>query len=175
MKRNIIILLLILLLSAGVIVGWCSSQGNQAQEASLHQADLSHAASHAHSGQAHAEPMSLVAIMGLMITEIQQVGHGIFNENYALIEKSAAGIADHPPIRTEDLQLVKETLGQQAEKFEQLDEQVHHHADSMRLAAGRKDMDEILRQYSVVQHGCVECHARFRSRIVNARNSEKRL
>jgi cytochrome c556 len=50
---------------------------------------------------------------------------------------------------------------------------VHHHSDSMRMAALQEKMQEVLRHYRVVQQGCVDCHANYRTKISKARKTDK--
>src|SRR5699024_5108062 len=136
MGRNTITLILILLISAGIFGGWSYNQKSSAKAASQPKM-ASNAASISIKQQAQPEPKSLRAIMGMMLASMQQFDLGLYNENYGLMANEAGNIADHAPIKKEDLQLLKKTLGKQMAKFEQLDMQVHHHADSMRLAAQR--------------------------------------
>lgn len=168
MRRNRITLLVIPLILVVVIVGWLYSQENNVDNMNLNKVKSSDATSAGDYQQSKPDPMSLIVIMDMMLSNMQKVDAGIYNENYGLIEESAGRIADHPPIRKKDLQLIKETLGNQMKTFAKFDNKVHHHADSMRMAAHQKDMDEILRHYSIVQSGCVSCHAHFRSRILKA-------
>lgn len=169
MKRNTITLTLILLVSAGVLAGWSYSQKSNGKTAS-HLKGSSPDVSLVKL-QPQPESKSLVAIMGMMISSMQEIDLGLYNENYSIVEKGAGNIADHAPIKKEDLQLVKKTLEQDMNKFQELDMQVHHHADSLRMAARQENMVEILRHYSIVQQGCIDCHARFRSSIRTARTN----
>lgn len=113
--------------------------------------------------------MPLVPMMRLLLSDIQQIDEGIYLEDYAMIEDGAEAIAHHPAMTEEDKIRIKTTLGPQMPRFVSLDMTVHHHADSMRLAAVQKNMREILRHYTIVQQGCVDCHTRFRDPVTEAR------
>lgn len=115
------------------------------------------------------ETMPLIPMMQQLLADIQQVDHGIYTENFTLIEEGAGNISNHPTMTEEDKKLVKETLGPEMPQFVDYDMIVHHHADSMRMAALQENMEEILRHYRIVQQGCVDCHTAFRSDIMEAR------
>ena len=113
--------------------------------------------------------MPLVPMMRLLLSDIYRVDEGIYLEDYTMIEDGAGAIADHPAMTEEDKKRIKETLGKMMPRFVSFDMTVHHHADSMRLAAVQQNMSEVLRHYSIVQRGCVDCHTRFRDPITEAR------
>lgn len=115
------------------------------------------------------ETQPLVPMMQQLLADIQQVDHGIYTENFVLIEEGAGNISDHPAMTAEDKKLVKKTLGTKMQQFVDFDMIVHHHADSMRMAAQQENMEEILHHYRIVQQGCVDCHTAFRSDIMEAR------
>jgi cytochrome c556 len=58
-------------------------------------------------------------------------------------------------------------------KFVAFDMSVHHHADSMRMAAMRKKMQKVLNHYRIIQQGCVDCHSNYRTEISKARKADK--
>lgn len=115
------------------------------------------------------ETLPLVPMMQQLLSNIQQVDRGIYTENFTLVEEGAGNIADHPTMTAEDKKLVKGTLGTEMKQFVDYDMTVHHHADSMRMAALQENMEEILHHYRIVQQGCVDCHTAFRSDIMKAR------
>lgn len=116
------------------------------------------------------ETKPLVPMMQQLLTDIQQVDRGIYTENFDLIEEGAENISDHPTMTAEDKKLVKETLGEEMKQFVEFDMIVHHHADSMRMAAVQENMEQVLRHYNIVQQGCVNCHANYRNDIMEARD-----
>ncbi len=118
------------------------------------------------------ETMPLVPMMQQLLTDIQQVDRGIYTEEFELIEQGAGRISDHPTMTSEDKKLVKKILGTEMKQFVEFDMLVHHHADSMRMAAIQEEMKEVLRHYRIIQQGCVDCHSNFRESISSARTGE---
>lgn len=119
--------------------------------------------------QQQPETMPLVPMMQLLLSDMQKVDEGIYTEDYEVIAENAGNIAEHPTMTEEDKKLVKTTLGEQMKQFVAFDVTVHHHADSMRIAAEKENMIEVLRHYNIVQQGCVDCHANFRSQIIEVK------
>lgn len=119
--------------------------------------------------QVQPETMELVPMMRLLLSDVYTIDEGLYTENYSLIEKGAAGIAGHPGMTMEDRELIKNSLGREFKKFVEFDMTVHHHADSMAQAARQKNMEEVMRHFSIVREGCLDCHKNFRTDIMNAR------
>lgn len=115
------------------------------------------------------DTLPLVPMMQQLLNDIQQVDRGIYMEDYSIIEEGAGRISDHPGMTPEDKELVKSTLGAEIQDFVEFDMIVHHHADSMRMAAVNEEMQKILYHYRIVQSGCVDCHSNFRDQITSAR------
>lgn len=116
-----------------------------------------------------ADTMALVPMMQQLLTDIQQVDRGIYTENFAMIEEGAENISDHPTMTPEDKKRVKKTLGEEMQQFVNFDMIVHHHADSMRMAAVEENMQKVLKHYRITQQGCVDCHSNYREPISTAR------
>lgn len=119
--------------------------------------------------QKQVKTLPLVPMMQQLLADMQQVDQGIYTENYSIIEKGSGQISNHPTMTPEDKELVKSTLGTEMQKFVEYDMIVHHHADSMRMAAINENLQEILHHYRNIQLGCVDCHSNFRDLISSAR------
>ncbi len=115
------------------------------------------------------DPLTLQSIMRLISANMGIINEGIYTEDYHLIEEGAAAINDHPPLSPVSLELVKSTLGPRMQAFQEYDNIVHGHADTIKVAAQQKNMQKVLDSYQIVQKGCVSCHAAFRNEIVKAR------
>lgn len=115
------------------------------------------------------ETMPLVPMMRLLLNDMYTIDEGIYTENYQMIEEGGEAVSDHPVMTEEDKKLVKDALGEEMKKFIKFDMIVHHHADSIAIAARNEKMNEILRHYRIVQQGCVDCHTSFRTKISEAR------
>lgn len=123
--------------------------------------------------QQQPKTMPLIPMMQQLLTDMQTVDQGIYTEDFELIAKGAGDIANHPKMTDEDKKIIKQTVGQEIKKFVSFDMVVHHHADSMRMAAMQKKMQKVLNHYRVVQQGCVDCHSNYRTEVSNARKAEK--
>lgn len=114
---------------------------------------------------ADADSLELHTIMRLLLSDMDSINEGIYTMNFSLIEAGAAGINNHPPLEEKTLTLVKETLGERMEVFGSFDHTVHSRADSLREAAARGDMNNVLDHYYIIQQGCVNCHTAFQEEI----------
>jgi len=123
--------------------------------------------------QQQPKTMPLIPMMQKLLTDMQTVDQGIYTENYEMIAHGAGGIADHPKMTIKDKKIIKQSLGQEMKKFVAFDMSVHHHADSMRMAAMRKKMQKVLNHYRIIQQGCVDCHSNYRTEISKARKADK--
>jgi len=115
--------------------------------------------------EASSEP--LLPLMHQLMADMNQVNTGIYMEQYALIDSAAYNIAHHPKINPEQMKIIKKNLGDEMQEFVRLDMIVHHYADSISLAARHEDMQKIMKHYTIVQNGCVDCHNQFRARLRN--------
>lgn len=121
------------------------------------------------SQQQQPETQPLIPMMRVLLADMQTVDQGIYTENFELVAKGASGIANHPKMTAKDKKIIKKTLGKEMNEFVAYDMTVHHHADSMRMAALQEKMQEVLRHYRIVQQGCVDCHSNYRKEISEAR------
>ncbi|MFA5670593.1 MAG: hypothetical protein WC967_15250 [Balneolaceae bacterium] len=128
-----------------------------------------------HNSDQHAEPepQSLKAIMQLLMMDMHTVSMGIYLENYEVIYSGGKNINSHPGIIKEEQKELADILGVEMNSFHGMDMVVHHHADSIAMAAKEKDMQKVLHHYQIVQNGCVSCHVAFRDRILEAKSSVK--
>jgi len=119
------------------------------------------------------ETQPLIPMMQQLLADMQLVGQGIYMHQYEVIAEGADGIANHPKMTQKDKQIIKKKLGKEMKRFVAFDMTVHHHSDSMRMAALQEKMQEVLGHYRVVQQGCVDCHANYRTKISKARKTDK--
>lgn len=108
-------------------------------------------------------------IMQRLMMDMQTIEVGIWNENYDTIWSGANNIVNHPKIPLAQRKEIKGILGKKMKAFVALDKQVHSHADSLAQDAKERNMNEILKHYSIIQQGCVSCHANFRTKIIESR------
>lgn len=112
---------------------------------------------------------SIKTVMQRLMMDMQTIEVGIWNENYETIWSGAKNIVNHPKILKEEREEIAGILGEQMKAFVAFDKQVHNHADSLAQDAKAKNMNEILKHYTIVQQGCVSCHANFRTKIIEGR------
>ncbi len=118
--------------------------------------------------QIEPDPQPIKTVMQRLMMDMHTVTLGIYMENYETIYLGGHGIAAHPKIIMEQRKEIAGILGSQMKSFASMDMVVHHHADSLAMAAKAKDMQNVQRHYQIVQNGCVSCHATFRDKIIEA-------
>jgi hypothetical protein len=118
--------------------------------------------------QPEPEPQPIKTVMQRLMMDMHTVTLGIYLENYETIYSGAHAVASHPKIIMEQRKEIAGILGNQMKSFAAFDMVVHHHSDSLAMAAKNRDMQNILRHYQIVQKGCISCHATFRDKIKEA-------
>ncbi len=117
--------------------------------------------------------LQLKSIMTDLSARMQAVVVAIGAGDFAEIESNASVIADHdkPPM-TERMKILG-FLKSRASQFKKMDGKVHDNASDMAEAAKREDMEGVLKSFSIVLAGCVECHTGYRDDIVEHFYSQK--
>ncbi len=118
------------------------------------------------------DSLDLRTIMRLIMMDVHTINEGLYTHNYDLVESGAAAINTHPQLSDKKREEIRDVLGENMPAFGKYDKIVHDYADSIRVAAVNRDMDQILDHYSVMQQGCVNCHMSFQDEIRKARLSE---
>lgn len=105
-------------------------------------------------------------IMKEMGGNMQIITDGISREDWALIEKTAPLIADHPqPPLTEKMRIIA-FMGSDMGKFKGYDGETHKAAEALRQAALIRDGQEVIAAFQRLQTTCYSCHRDFRSPFV---------
>lgn len=113
-----------------------------------------------------AEPLALQKIMKDLGTHMQTVTDGISREDWALVEKIAPLIAEHPqPPLTEKMRIMAFMVTNMG-KFKAFDGQTHEAANEMAKAAQAKDGQKVISSFQKVQSSCLGCHQAFRAPFV---------
>jgi hypothetical protein len=115
-----------------------------------------------------AVPRKLRSLMTGLSIEMQRIQAGLWLEDFLMIEEGARAIAQHPRITPEEIQAIRQALGDEFEAFVQFDVRVHDEALEVAKAAEGKNLALILRHYSRIQQGCLACHAGYRVRVQKA-------
>lgn len=117
------------------------------------------------------EEKPLLEVMQGLMENMEQINRGIWYEQYGMIDTAATQIAHHPKALAEERSAIAKKLGKEMSQFAQFDQVVHHHSDSIAMAARQQDMSEILRHYQIVHSGCVNCHSNYRDRLQSTLNA----
>lgn len=111
-------------------------------------------------------PLALHKIMQDLGKDMQVITDGISRENWEMVAKAAAEIADHPrPPLTERIRILG-FVGSDAGKFKGYDEKTHQTARELEQAADRRDGQAVISAFATLQNSCLACHQSFRKPIV---------
>lgn len=109
-----------------------------------------------------AKALALRSIMKELGSNMQVITDGISREDWALIEKTAPLIADHPqPPISEKLRIIS-FMGGDIGRFKGYDEGTHKTAEELKQAAGTKDGHSVISAFQRLQETCYGCHRQFR-------------
>lgn len=111
------------------------------------------------------ESTSLQAIMQGLGDNLAEIADGLMADDLALVERGATGIADHPRIPPEEVQLVAKELGDEMAAFKQFDMQVHDLAVEIGAAARAGDAAAAVSKLQAMIDGCFACHVAYKDRV----------
>lgn len=114
-------------------------------------------------GAQAAEPLELQKIMKELGKQMQMVTDGISREDWALVEKIAPLIADHPQPPLDEKMRIMGFMGANMGKFKAFDGETHEAALEMKGAAQAKDGQKTIAAFQKLQLTCLACHQTFRS------------
>jgi cytochrome c556 len=114
-------------------------------------------------GGAHAaEPLALQKIMKDLGRNMQTVTDGISREDWALVEKTAALVADHPqPPLSEKIRILG-FAGANVARFKAHDGETHAQAQAVGKAAKAQNGPGVILAFQKLQTSCYACHSEFR-------------
>lgn len=121
-----------------------------------------------HGGHAAApgEGAPLLVIMQKLGADVMALTHALMVEDRQQVANTSHAIAEHAPIAPDEVERIHRELGDEMVEFERLDEAVHQSSVRLHESAAAGDMDEVLDRLGEVQRGCIECHSRFRERLL---------
>ncbi len=112
-------------------------------------------------------PLALRQIMKELGRNMQAITDGISREDWALIEKTAPHVADHPqPPLSERLRLMA-FAGTDAGRFKAYDGETRAAAEAVAKGASAKDGKATILAFQRLQTGCFNCHRQFRKPFVD--------
>jgi len=109
---------------------------------------------------------SLVEIMQALETDLAEVAHGIWTQDFTIMAAAATRIANHPKVSAEQLSVIKAELGEEIGAFVQFDQIVHSSAVELADSASENaNIADLFRIYHTIETGCYSCHAAFQERV----------
>jgi hypothetical protein len=111
------------------------------------------------------EPTSLQVIMQGLGDNLADISDGLMADDLELVERGATGIANHPRIPPEQVQLVAAELGEEMAAFKQFDMRVHDLAVEIGAAARAGNSATAVSKLQEMIDGCFGCHAAYKDRV----------
>jgi len=115
---------------------------------------------------AKAKPLALRTIMQDLGKNMQAATDGISREDWEVVAKAAAAIADHPRPPLGEKMRILGFVGSDAGRFKAYDEKTHQAARGLAQAANQKDGQAVIAAFATLQTGCLTCHQTFRRPFV---------
>ena len=109
-----------------------------------------------------AQPLALRGIMQDLGRHMQTVTLAIAREDWALVEKTAPLIAEHPQPPLMEKTRILRFVGTDMGKYKNHDRKTHEAAHALAQAAKNKDGIAVIAAFQSVQTGCHGCHREFR-------------
>jgi len=97
-----------------------------------------------------------------------EIADGLLTDDLELVEHGATGVATHPRIPPEQVQLVARELGEEMPAFKQFDMRVHDLALEIAAAARASDKTAAIGRFQGMIDGCFGCHIAYKDRVANA-------
>lgn len=111
------------------------------------------------------EPTTLQTIMQGLRDNLVSIADGLLTDDLTLVEQGANGVASHPQIPPQQVQLVARELGNEMAAFKQFDTQVHELAVDIGAAARAGDTTAATAGFRNMIDGCLGCHAAYKDRV----------
>ena len=111
------------------------------------------------------EATSLKEIMQGLRDNLVEISDGLLVDDFEQISRGALGIAEHPRIPPEQVQLVAGELGEEMPAFKRLDTLVHDLALEIDVAARARDRNAAISGFTQMLDSCFACHATYKDRV----------
>jgi len=111
------------------------------------------------------EPTTLQQIMQDLSDDLVVISDGLLSHDLELVVNGAKGIAEHPQIPPEQVQLVARELGAEMPAFKQFDVRVHNLAVEIGAAASAGDREAAVSGFHRLVDGCLACHDAYKDRV----------
>ncbi len=113
-----------------------------------------------------AEPLALQRVMKDMGRNMQTITDGISREDYAVVEKAALAIANHPQPPVGEKMRILSFVGSNATRFKAFDGETHDNAMALVHASKNGNGEETIAAFQKLQYSCMACHQAFRKPFV---------
>jgi hypothetical protein len=110
---------------------------------------------------------TLQAIMQGLRDNLVEIADGLLADDLELVERGATGIATHPRIPPEQVQLVARELGEEMPTFKNFDLRVHDLAVEIGTAARAGDKTAAIGKFQGMIDGCFGCHTAYKDRVAS--------
>ena len=119
-----------------------------------------------------ADAPSLKEIMQGLRDNLIEISDGLLTDDFTLVSKGAASIAEHPKIAPAEIKLVAAALGPEMAAFKHLDTLVHDLSLEISDAAKALDGDAANAGFLRLIEGCFDCHRSYQERVAAALSPE---
>ena len=113
-----------------------------------------------------AQPLAMRGIMQDLGRYMQTVTLAIAREDWALVEKTAPLIAQHPQPPLMEKTRILRFVGTEMGKYKSHDHKTHEAAHALGQAARNQDGVAVIAAFQSIQSGCYGCHREFRKPFV---------
>ena len=113
-----------------------------------------------------AEPLALQGIMNDMGRNMRMIVDGLSREDYAVAEKAAQAIADHPQPPIGEKMRILGFVGGNTPRFKALDGETHANAMAVVSATKSGKGEDAIAAFHRLQSSCLACHQAFRKPFV---------
>lgn len=113
-----------------------------------------------------AEPLVLQKLMKDLGKHMQTITDGISREDWALVEKTAPLIGEHPQPPIMEKTRIIGFMGSKMGKFKAYDGETHEAAHALAQAAKNGDGRAVINAFQALQTSCYNCHQEFRKPFV---------
>lgn len=114
-----------------------------------------------------AEPLALQRVMRDMGRNMQAITDGISREDYAVVEKAALAIANHPQPPMGEKMRIRSFVGSNTARFKAFDGETHDNATALAHASRSGNGEESIAAFRKLQSSCLACHQAFRRPFVD--------
>ncbi|MBE9532302.1 MAG: hypothetical protein IME98_05800 [Proteobacteria bacterium] len=109
---------------------------------------------------------SLKTIMTELEADMEGIVRGLNYGDFGAVETHALAVANHPKPPMAQRKEIMTFLGKEMNGFKKGDTLVHNAALKVAEFAKEENYTKVVVGYGVLLGGCVACHAKYRSRIV---------